>query len=37
LFVTDMETGHAGTAGRFGSTQERARIMGWIIGQSVLH
>jgi oligopeptidase B len=37
LFVTDMETGHAGTAGRFGSTQERARIMGWIIGQSELH
>jgi oligopeptidase B len=34
LFVTDMETGHAGTAGRFGSTRERARIMAWIIGQS---
>jgi oligopeptidase B len=31
LFITDMEAGHTGTAGRFGSTDERARIMAWLI------
>jgi oligopeptidase B len=36
LLLTDLETGHTGTAGRFGSMQERAGIMAWIIGQSEL-
>jgi oligopeptidase B len=34
LFLTDMEAGHTGTAGRFGSTEEWARIMAWLITQS---
>jgi len=36
LFLTDMSAGHTGTAGRFGSTEERARIIAWLIAQSQL-
>ena len=36
LFLTDMSAGHTGTAGRFGSIEERARIMAWLIAQSQL-
>jgi len=32
--VTDMKAGHTGTAGRFGSTDERAQIMAWLIAQA---
>jgi oligopeptidase B len=35
LFITDMEAGHAGKAGRFGSDVENARIMAWMINTAL--
>jgi oligopeptidase B len=35
LFVTDMTAGHTGTAGRFGSTDENAQIMAWLIDKAM--
>ena len=34
LFVTELEAGHTGTAGRFGSIDENAHIVAWLITQS---
>jgi oligopeptidase B len=34
LFVTDMESGHTGKAGRFDATDENARIIAWLITQT---
>jgi oligopeptidase B len=31
LFKIDMAAGHTGTAGRFGSTDENAQVMAWLI------
>jgi oligopeptidase B len=31
LFVTDMTAGHTGTAGRFGSADDYAKIVAWVI------
>jgi oligopeptidase B len=31
LFVTNMEAGHSGSAGRFASTSETAQVMAWLL------
>jgi oligopeptidase B len=34
LLLTNMIAGHTGVAGRFGSVQEDAQIMAWLIAQA---
>jgi oligopeptidase B len=34
LFMTDMDAGHSGTGGRFGSTRKTAQLMAWLISHS---
>ena len=34
LLVTNMSSGHTGKPGRFGSDEQNARIMAWLIAQS---
>lgn len=34
LLLTDMIAGHSGIAGRFGSIEENAQIMAWLIAHA---
>jgi protease II len=32
--MTNMDSGHTGGSGRFGSSDENARIMAWLLAQA---